>query len=80
MAPPLPALNTSLQKGDAAPKRNRVRPLSDFANVAAPDKRNELVPFGVRQPDGVGVLPDCDAFIGDHDFESGPSGAWSISR
>ena len=42
----------------------------NFANLAALDERNEFVPFSVRQPDGVGVLPDCDALSGNDDFRA----------
>ena len=40
----------------------------NFANLAALDERDEFVPLSVRQPDGIGVLPDCYGFVGDHDF------------
>src|SRR6266851_351678 len=39
----------------------------DFAKLAAFDEANELVPFGMRQPDGVFVLADRDTLLGDLD-------------
>jgi hypothetical protein len=59
-APSLPA-SDGFVRPDFSPGVN-------FSNLTALDERDELVPFGVRQPDGVGILPDCYRVVGDHNF------------
>jgi hypothetical protein len=62
--------------GDCRPSEtgvaSRAAPLIslDFAQLAALDQPNELVPFGMRQAHGVGVLADRDALIGDLDLRA----------
>src|SRR5262245_61573820 len=38
--------------------------------IAALDEPNEFVPFGMRQRDGIFVLPDRDPLVGNHDLRA----------
>jgi hypothetical protein len=40
---------------------------SDLVQLAAPDPRDEVVPFGVRQPDAVLLLANTYAALGNFD-------------
>jgi hypothetical protein len=38
--------------------------------IAPFDQGDNLIPFGVREPDGIGVLADLDALVGDLDLRA----------
>jgi hypothetical protein len=51
-------------------RRNRTRLILDFVQIAALDEGDEFVPFGVRKPNGICVLTDRDALVGDLDLRA----------
>src|SRR5215471_934064 len=63
----------TISRRGRGPRRSRVPSGLNFANLAALDERVEFVPFSVRQPDGISVLPDCYALVDDHDFGARPA-------
>jgi len=42
----------------------------DLAKLATLNETDEFVPLGMRQPDDVGLLSDCDALIGNLDLRA----------
>jgi hypothetical protein len=57
-----------------APKPGSI-PVLHSRKIAALDEANEFVPFGMRQPDRIFVLPDRDGLAGDHNL-----GAFGATR
>jgi len=43
---------------------------SDLAQLAGLHEPDEFVPFGMRQPNGVRILADSDALVGDLNFRA----------
>ena len=54
----------------AAPEGAARCSILDFVQITPLDEGNEFVPFSVRQPNGICVLINCDAPVGDLDLRA----------
>jgi hypothetical protein len=73
---PKPARKHNIQEtGTAGAERiSLIAVPSDFAKLAALNKPDEFIPLGMRQPNRVLILADCDALLRNLDFRASRAG------
>ena len=56
--------------GVAGGSAGRRRTCSDFVQLAAPNKSDEFIALGMREPNGIYILTDCHTLVGNLDLRT----------
>lgn len=60
----------SPREGNPAPLPGAAPYVLDFVKLAALNEGDEFIPFGMRQPNSIGILANRNAVVGDLDLRA----------